>query len=130
MPQTKVGVLLRAILWKGLWSNKEKRLHINVLELKRISLALKLQEQGFSVEVADRIAAPQKLSTRTIYQSKWSPFEKWCRENLVDFSTPSVNQVLDFFMYLYKDLNRLPSTIDGYRTATVYTLCPAGLHIS
>ena len=28
-----------------------------------------LQEQGFSVEVAERIAAPQRLSTRTIYQS-------------------------------------------------------------
>ena len=49
-----------------------------------------LQEQGFSVEVAERIAAPQRSSTRTIYKSKWALFEKWCRENLVDFSTPSV----------------------------------------
>ena len=30
-----------------------------------------LQEQGFSVEVAERIAAPQRSSTRTIYKSKW-----------------------------------------------------------
>ena len=29
-----------------------------------------LQEQGFSVEVAERIAAPQRSSTRTIYKSK------------------------------------------------------------
>ena len=41
-----------------------------------------LQEQGFSVEVAERIAAPQRSSTRTIYKSKWALFEKWCRENL------------------------------------------------
>ena len=46
------------------------------------------------------------------------------------FSTPSVKQVSDFFMYLYQDLNRRPSIIDGYRTAIVDTLDPAGHHIS
>ena len=51
-------------------------------------------------------------------------------ENSVDFSTPSVKQVSNFFMYLYQDLNRCPSTIDGYRTAIVDTLGPAGHHIS
>ena len=71
------------------------------------------------MEVAERIAAPQRSSTRTIYKSKWALFEKWCRENLVDFSTPSVKQVSDFFMYLYQGLNRRPLTIDGYRTATI-----------
>ena len=60
-----------------------------------------LQEQGFSVEMAERIATPQRSSTRTIYKSKWALFEKCCRENLVGFSTPSVKQVSDFFMYLY-----------------------------
>ena len=89
-----------------------------------------LQEQGFSVEVAERIAALQRSSTRTIYKSKWALFEKWCRENSVDFSTPSVKQISDFFMYLYQDLNRRPSTIDGYRTAIVDTLGPAGHHIA
>ena len=89
-----------------------------------------LQEQGFSVEVTERITAPQRSSTRTIYKSKWVLFEKWCRETSVDFSTPSVKQVSDFFMYLYQDRNRCPSTIDGYRTAIVDTLGPTGLHIS
>ena len=95
-----------------------------------VSRCGQLQEQGFSVEVAERIAAPQRSSTRTIYKSKWALFEKWCRENLVDFSTPSVKQVSDFFMYLYQDLIRRPSTIDGYRMAIVDTLGPTGLHIS
>ena len=76
------------------------------------------------------VAAPQRSSTRTIYTSKWVLFEKWCRENSVDFSTPSVKQVSDFFMYLYQDLNRRPSTIDGYRMAIVDTLGPAGHHTS
>ena len=95
-----------------------------------VSRSGQLQEQGFSLKVTESIAAPQRLSTRTIYKSKWALFEKWCRENSVDFSTPSVKQVSDFFMYLYQDLNRRPSTIDGYRTANVDTLGPAGHHIS
>ena len=80
--------------------------------------------------MAERIAAPQRSSTRTIYKSKWALFEKWCRENSVDFSSPSVKQVSDFFMYLYQDLNRCPSTIDGYRMAIVDTLGPASHHIA
>ena len=95
-----------------------------------VSRSGQLQEQGFSVEVAERIAAPQRSSTRTIYKSKWALFEKWCRENSVDFSTPSVKQISDFIMYLYQDLNRRPSTIDGYRTAIVDTLGPSGQHIA
>ena len=91
-----------------------------------VSRSGQLQEQGFSVEVAERIAAPQRSSARTIYKSKWALFEKWCRENSVDFSTPSVKHISDFFMYL----NRRPSTIDGYRTAIVDTLGPAGHHIA
>ena len=95
-----------------------------------VSRSGQLQEQGFSVEVAERIAAPQRSSTRTIYKSKWALFEKWCRENSVDFSTPSVKQISDFFMYLYQDLNRRCSTIDGYRTAIVDTLGPTAHHIA
>ena len=92
-----------------------------------VSRSGQLQEQGFSVEVAERIAAPQWSTTRTIYRSKWALFEKWCRENSVDFSTPSVKQISGFFMYLYQDLNRCPSTIDGYRTVMVDTF---GQHIA
>ena len=95
-----------------------------------VSRSGQLQEQGFSVEVPERIAAPQRSSTRTIYKSKWALFEKWCRENSVDFSTPSVKQISDFFMYLYQDLNRHPSTIDGYRTAIVDTLGLTAHHIA
>ena len=61
-----------------------------------VSWSRQFQEQGFFVEVAERIAAPQRSSTRTIYNSKWALFEKWCRENWVDFSTPSVKHISDF----------------------------------
>ena len=92
-----------------------------------MSRSEQLQEQGFSTEVAERIAAPQR-SSRTIYQGKWALFEKWCRENSVDVSKP-VKQVSDFFMHLFQDLNRRPCTIDGYKTAILDYLGPAGLHI-
>ena len=48
----------------------------------------------------------------------------------MDFSTPSVKHISDFFMYLYQDLNSRPFNIDGYRTAIVDTLGPAGHHIA
>ena len=95
-----------------------------------VSKSGQLQEQGFSVEVAERIAAPQRSSTRTIYKSKWALFENGYRGNSVDFSTPSVKHISDFFMYLYQDLNRRHSTIDGYKMAIVDTLGPAGHHIA
>ena len=84
---------------------------------------------------------PQHLSLHTwclgVHSSKnKASLWRWQREllplrdNLVDFSTPCVKQVSDFFMYLYQDLNRRLSTIDGYRTANVDTFGPTGLHIS
>ena len=85
-----------------------------------VSSSGQLQEQGFSVEVAERIAAPQRSSTRIIYKSKWALFEKLSRENLVGFSSPSVKHISDFFMYLYQDLNRRPSTIE-VQTFTGYS---------
>ena len=48
----------------------------------------------------------------------------------MDFSTPSVKHISDFFMCVYQDLNRRPSIIDGYRTAIVDTLGSAGHHIA
>ena len=44
--------------------------------LRLVSRSGQLQEQGFSAEVAESIAAPQRSSTRTIYKSKWALFEK------------------------------------------------------
>ena len=58
------------------------------------------------------------------YTNQVAPFEKWCRENSVDFSI--FKQISDFFMYLCQDSNRRPSSIDSYRTAmlTLWALRP------
>ena len=95
-----------------------------------VSRSTTLQQRGFTAEVADRIAAPQRLSTRAIYTSKWSVCQRWCMEQQVDFGSLSIGDICNFFWYLFHDLNRCPSTIEGYRTAIADTLGDSDLHIS
>ena len=76
-----------------------------------------IQEHGFSDEVAARIEAPQRSSTRAVYKSKWSIFLKWCQSHEVDVRAPSVNQIAEFLLHLFKERSLQPSTIEGYRTA-------------
>ena len=82
-----------------------------------VSRSSALQKHDFTAEVAERIAAPQRLSTRSIYTSKWTVFQCWCTEKQVDFRSPSIGDICNFFWYLFNDLNTCPSTIEGYRTA-------------
>ena len=49
-----------------------------------------IQKQGFSDEVAGRIEAPQRGSTRAVYKSKWAIFVRWCQSHEMDFRSPSV----------------------------------------
>ena len=79
--------------------------------------AFAIQQAGFSEEVATRIEAPQRRSTRAIYKSKWSVFVRWCEEHKVDFRSPSIKQIADFLLYLFQEKHLQPSTIDGCRTA-------------
>ena len=65
--------------------------------------ATAIKEQGFSEAVATRIEAPQRGSTRSVYEAKWTIFTKWCISNQVDFRAPPVNSVADFLMYLFEE---------------------------
>ena len=87
-----------------------------------VSWSSALQEHGFTAEVAERIAAPQRFSTRSIYTSKWTICQCWSTEKQMDFRNPSIGDICNFFWYLFNDLNRYPSTIEGYRTAIADTL--------
>ena len=80
--------------------------------------------------MAERIAAPQRLPTRAIYSSKWTVFQRRCREEQGDFRNPSISDISNFFWYLFNVLNRCPSTIEGYRTAIADTLGNSKLNIS
>ena len=55
-----------------------------------------IKEQGFSEAVAARIEAPQRGSTRSVYEAKWAIFTKWCITNQVDFRAPPVKSYVPF----------------------------------
>ena len=89
-----------------------------------------IKEQGFSEAVAARIEAPQRGSTRSVYEAKWAIFTKWCFANQVDFRAPPVKSVADFLMYLFQDRKLQPSTTDGYRSAIADKLGNSSVNIS
>ena len=92
--------------------------------------ATAIKEQGFSEAVATRIEAPQRRSTRSVYEAKWTIFTKWCITNQMDFRSPPVKSVADFLMHLFEDRKLRPSTIDGYRSAIADKLGNSTLNIS
>ena len=92
--------------------------------------ATAIKDQGFSEAVATRIEAPQRGSTRSVYEAKRAIFTKWCITNQVDFRAPPVKSVADFLMYLFEDRKLQPSTIDGYMSAIADKLGNATLNIS
>ena len=78
--------------------------------------ATAITEQGFSEAVA-QIEAPQRGSTRSIYEAKWTNFTKWCLSNQVDFRASPLKAIADFLLDLFQDRKLQPSTIDGYKSA-------------
>ena len=92
--------------------------------------ATAIKEQGFSEAVAARIKAPQRRSSRSVYEAKWTIFTKWCISHQVDFRAPPVKSVADFLMYLFQDRKLQPSTIDGYRSAIADKLGDSILNFS
>ena len=52
--------------------------------------ATAIKEQGFSEAVASRIEAPQRRSTRSVYEAKWTIFTKWCITHQVDFRSSPI----------------------------------------
>ena len=79
-----------------------------------------IKEQGFSEAVAARIEAPQRGSTRSVYEAKWTIF----------FRAPRVKLVADFLMYLFQDRKLQTSTIDGYMSAIADKLGNSPIHIN
>ena len=92
--------------------------------------AAAIKEQGFSSPVASQIEAPQRSSTRTVYEAKWADFVRWCESSQVDFRSPSVKQIADFLLHLFQEKNLQPSTIDGYRSAIADKLGNSSLNVS
>ena len=89
-----------------------------------------IKEQGFSEAVAARIEAPQRGSTRSVYEAKWTIFTKWCLSNQVDFSAPPLKAIADFLLHLFQGKKLQPGTIDGYRSAIADKLGNSTINVS
>ena len=89
-----------------------------------------IKEQGFSEAVAARIEAPQRGSTRSVYEAKWTIFTKWCLSNQVDFRAPPLKAIAYFLLYLFQDRKLQPGTIDGYRSAIADKLGNVPINVS
>ena len=89
-----------------------------------------IKEQGFSEAVAARIEAPQRRSTRSVYEAKWTIFTKWCLSNQVDFRAPPLKAIADFLLHLFQDRKLQPGTIDGYRSAIADKLGNSTINVS
>ena len=89
-----------------------------------------IKEQGFSEAVAARIEAPQRRSTRSVYEAKWTIFTKWCLSNQVDFRAPPLKAIADFLLHLFQDKKLQPGTIDGYRSAIADKLGNSTINVS
>ena len=66
--------------------------------------AAAIQQAGFSDEVAARIEAPQRCSTRAVYESKWAFFVRWSEDNL--------------FIYLFRTHGTVETTISHLQMET------------
>ena len=89
-----------------------------------------IKEQGFSEAVAARIEAPQRGSTRSVYEAKWTIFTQWCLSNQVDFMAPPLKAIADFLLHLFQDKKLQPGTIDGYRSAIADKLGNSTINVS
>ena len=89
-----------------------------------------IKEQGFSEAVAPRIEAPQRRSTRSVYEAKWTIFTKWCLSNQVDFRAPPLKAIADFLLHLFQEKKLQPGTIDGYRSAIADKLGNSTINVS
>ena len=92
--------------------------------------ATAVKEQGFSEAVAARIEAPQRGSTRSVYEAKWTIFTKWCLSNQVDFRAPHLKAIADFLLHLFQDRKMQPGTVNGYRSAIADKLGNSTINVS
>ena len=89
-----------------------------------------LTQRGFSEAAAQRIAIPQRGSTRTVYDGKWAEFCRWCSGQQKDPIRATVPVVADFLIHLFDRTPPLAvSTIRGYRSVIASTI-PDGFRIT
>ena len=89
-----------------------------------------IKEKGFSAAVAAQIEVPERGSTTSIYEAKWTIFTKGYLSNKVDFRVPPIKSVVNFLVYLFQERKLKPSTIDCYSSAIAGKLGNSPINVS
>jgi hypothetical protein len=76
-----------------------------------------LMTQGFSREVAARMASSVRASSSIIYDNKWKIFCEYCKKLNKCMDDIDIPFIADFLNYLFVDKKLCVSTIKGYRAA-------------
>ena len=95
-------------MWWNTHISQTQHKNLSNLNLHPWPRASAIKEHGFSEAVAAQIEAPQRGSTRSVYEVKWKIFTKWCVSNWVDFRSPPVKSLADFLLYLFQDRKLQP----------------------
>ncbi|CAG2222302.1 unnamed protein product [Mytilus edulis] len=104
----------------------------NCIKVWRISICTlgccqdSLRKGGFSEGATKRISGSVRQSTGAVYDSKWSIFCTWCLSKQINPLSVTVQQLADFFLYLFEEKGYSPSTIKGYRSAIARTISLSG----
>ncbi|CAG2244583.1 unnamed protein product [Mytilus edulis] len=85
-----------------------------------------LRKGGFLKGATKRISGSVRQSTGAVYDSKWSIFCTWCLSKQINPLSVTVQQLADFFLYLFEEKGYSPSTIKGYRSAIARTISLSG----
>ena len=88
--------------------------------LSNLNLNAWLLEPQLSRSMAEAVAAQiealQRGSTKSVCETKWTIFTRWCLSNQMDFRAPPLKAIADFLLYLFQDRKLQPGTIYGYRS--------------
>ena len=68
------------------------------------------------------ISQSRRESTLKVYSARWKIFLDWCLQREVNPVDPALNDLVDFFCYLFDTLKLSVASIKGYRSAISNTL--------
>ena len=72
---------------------------------------------GFSSAVAEQSSLARRLSSRALYQHRWSIYRSWCHDHGHSVSRPTLAKVADFLYWLRFTKGLSVSSLRGYRSA-------------
>ena len=109
----------------SLFHVNSQSLHLHAWQLPRKAL-----EEGFSEEVAQRVARGKlRGSSWNVYEGIWKIFAEWCAKRKSDPWQSSIQLIAEFLLHLFEGKKHKVKTIEGYRAAIAASLKLRGLSV-